>query len=104
MKFFIAILMLASVSAFAQERESCWGGPYWDLMDKSQRICNWQAQIFEQQNALSCKMKWHNNPNVCWNDCVDANGTLKARLRVDMTSDCDWGKVEFRRTKTTWYR
>lgn len=104
MKLIITALILLSSSAFAHENERCWGGPYWTLMDKAQRICNYQAQLFEEQNNLSCSLKWHNSPNVCWNDCVDGNGSLKARLRVDMTSDCDWGTVEFRKTKTTWYR
>ena len=106
MKLLIASLILftASVSAFAHETERCWGGPYWNLMDKSQAICNWKGGEFEQQNGLSCNVKWHNDPNVCWNDCIDANGALKARQRVDMTSDCDRGSVEFRKTKVTWYR
>ncbi len=104
MKFLIATLVLISASAFANENEGCWGGPYWTLMDKSQRICNYQGQIFGEQNGLSCDLKWHNSPNVCWNDCVDSSGSLKARLRVDMTSDCERGVVNLRRTKTTWYR
>lgn len=104
MKLLVASLILVSVSAFAHETERCWGGPYWTLMEKSQAICNGKAGEFEQQNGLSCKLKWHNDPNVCWNDCTDASGSLKARQRVDMTSDCDWGTVEFRRTKVTWYR
>jgi hypothetical protein len=105
MKLFIAsLLLVTAASAFAQESERCNGGQYWALMEQSQRICNWQAQVFEQQTGLSCSLKWHNSPTVCWNNCVDANGMLKARQRVDMTGDCDWGKVEFRKTKVTWYR
>lgn len=105
MKLLIASFILVSaVSAFAHETERCWGGPYWNLMEKSQRICNWKGGEFEQANGLSCNLKWHNDPNVCWNDCTDSNGALKARQRVDMTSDCDWGTVEFRKTKVTWYR
>jgi hypothetical protein len=105
MKLLIASLILfAAHSSFAQETERCWGGPYWDLMDKSQRICNFEAQKFGETNGLSCDLKWHNSPTVCWNDCTDANGKLAARLRVDMTADCDWGWVKLQRTKTTWYR
>lgn len=104
MKLIIAALILISTSAFAHETERCWGGPYWDLMEKSQRICNWKEQEFGNQNGLSCNLKHHNDPNVCWSNCTDAQGVLKAKLRVDMTSDCDWGKVEFRKTKVTWYR
>jgi hypothetical protein len=104
MKFIIALMVLSSAAAFAHETERCWGGPYWDLMEKSQRICNWQEQQFGNENGLSCNLKYHNDPNVCWSECKDAQGALKAKLRVDMTSDCDWGKVDFRRTKVTWYR
>lgn len=104
MKLLIASLMLVSATAFAHETESCWGGPYWTLMDKSQRICNWQEQKFGNEHGLSCNLKYHNDPNVCWSHCADANGKLVAKLRVDMTSNCDFGTVEFRKTKTTWYR
>lgn len=104
MKILIASLLFVSASAFAQQTERCWGGPYWELMEKSQRICNWQAQVFEQQSGLSCSLRTHNSPTVCWNNCVDQTGALKAKLRVDMTADCDRGRVEFVRTKTTWYR
>jgi hypothetical protein len=104
MKIFIASLLLVSVSTFAQENEGCWGGPYWNLMDKSQRICNYQGQLLGQQTGLECNIKWHNSPNVCWNDCTDSFGKLRARQRVDMTSDCTMETVEFRKTKTTWYR
>lgn len=104
MKILIASLMLFSVSAFAHETESCWGGPYWTLMDKSQRICNWQEQVFEKENGVTCRLKYHNSPNVCYSNCVDPSGKLAAKLRVDMTSNCDFGTVKFQRTKATWYR
>ena len=104
MKLLLAAFVLISTSAFARETESCWGGPYWALMAKSERICNTQAQMFESQHNLSCRIKYHNDPNVCWSDCSDANGTRVARLRVDMTSNCNFGNVDFHKTKTTWYR
>lgn len=104
MKLLLASLLLFSVSAFAHETEECWGGPYWNLMEKSQRICNWQEQLFEQEAGVSCRLKTHNSPNVCWSNCYDANGRLAVKLRVDMTSDCRFGKVTFRKTHKTWYR
>ena len=104
MKLLFASLLLVSASAFAHETESCWGRPYWDLMDKSQRICNWQEGVFEQETGLTCRIRHHNDPNVCYSNCVDSTGRLTAQLRVDMTSDCNFGKVQFMRTKKTWYR
>jgi hypothetical protein len=104
MKLLLAAFVLISTSAFATENESCWGGLYWALMEKSERICHTQAQMFESQHNLSCRIKYHNSPNVCWSDCSDANGTRIARLRVDMSSICDFGSVYFHKTKITWYR
>jgi hypothetical protein len=104
MKFLGATLFLISASAFAQETEICFGSAYWKLMDKSQRICNWQEQVFGNEHGLSCNLKHHNDPNVCYSQCIDATGRLVAKLRVDMISDCDFEIVQFRKTKTTWYR
>lgn len=104
MKTIMLILSLFSFETFAQQTDWCMGGPYWDLMEKSERICGAQAVSFEQQTGLSCSRRWHNSPNVCWNDCVNGDGSLVARLRVDMTSNCESGQVWFLRTNTTWYR
>ncbi len=103
MKSIFAFLVLISSTAFAQENEYCYGGPYWALMEKSQRICHEKSDNFGHQNGVVCQLKWHNNPNVCWSDCKDAAGKLRVRIRVDMTSDCNTGEVFFLRTKKTWY-
>jgi hypothetical protein len=96
--------MFFSITVSAGENESCWGGPYWTLMEKSQRICQYQEQHFGNTNGVSCYLKYHNDPNVCYSQCIDAGGKLVAKLRVDMTSDCTIGIVNFVKIKTTWYR
>lgn len=104
MKFLVLSLVLLSASAFAHERESCWGGPYWDLMEKSQRICNWQEGLYEQESGLKCKIKYHLDPGICESLCVDADGRVAAKLKVSMTSDCRMGTVQFRKVKKIMYR
>jgi hypothetical protein len=104
MKLLLASLILISANAFSGESEWCWGGPYWALMDKSQRICNYQEQVFGNANGLSCHLRYHSDPNVCYSECRDVNGKLTAKLRVDMTSDCSLGLVYFIKNKITWLR
>lgn len=104
MKLMMIFLVIFSVNSFGGESEGCWGEPYWELMEKSQRICNYQEQILGNKYTLSCNLKYHNDPNVCYSYCIDGNRNLVAKLRVDMISDCSAGVVEFKKTKTTWYR
>lgn len=104
MKFLIVSLVLMSASAFAHERGNCWGGPYWSLMEKSQRICNWQEQVFEQESGMTCKLKHHNDPGICESICTDADGRVAAKLKTSMTYDCRMGTIEFRKVKKIWYR
>ena len=104
MKIILGFALLISTSAFAHETESCWGGPYWTLMDKSLRICHATIQQFENQNSVACKVDHHNSPSVCFTSCRDNAGVRVAKVRVDMTYNCDHGSVKYRKTKITWYR
>jgi hypothetical protein len=65
MKRIIPTLILGFATAFAHETESCWGGPYWDLMEKSQRICNWREGVFQEETGKTCRIRRHNDSNVC---------------------------------------
>ena len=104
MKFILAVLALSSVTAFAQERGNCNGSEYWNIMDKSLRVCHFELQKFENEHGVSCKVDYHNTPTVCFNSCTKADGSLFAKVRVDMTASCMYQTVQYRKTKITYYR
>lgn len=101
MKFILALLVISSVSAFAHETDRCNNGPYSNMMDKALRICHYELQKFENEHGVSCQVDHQPSPTVCFNSCRTNQGSLFAKVRVDMTADCDWQVVKYRKTKIT---
>jgi hypothetical protein len=103
MKFILLILALSSYSAFAQDFERCFFSQIDNTANLSKKICNQHVNEFSVRSNATCKVVRY-DMNSCWSECVDEEKKKLAKVRIDMTSDCEREQVDYGRTIIKYYR
>jgi hypothetical protein len=103
MKFILSLLVLVSAHAFAQDSERCLYHQVESTLKQSKNICNEHVNEFAARSTATCKVLRY-DVNVCWSECLDENRTKLAKVRVDMSSDCEREQVYYHRTVIKYYR
>jgi hypothetical protein len=103
MKFIIALTVLTSFNLFAQDYERCNYTQIKNTQKNSTAMCNEHLREFSSRSNATCKSLKY-DLNVCWAECVDETRAKLARVRVDMSSDCERELVYYHRTVIKYYR
>lgn len=95
--------MLISLPAIAVDEERCFFSQNQTVLKLATGMCNDHLNEFAERSNASCKVLKYDK-NVCWAECEDENNEKLAKVRVDMSSDCEREQVYYNRTVIKYYR